>query len=157
MQLHELLEKHQNKEIIDRIDNFYSSTYDYKIVLDNMREVIPKKMKNDNIDLFIEDCVIDELHDYEYYVCGKSPSNMWAIEFSPWSEWMAMEINSETLDQFSEVDILAHSAYEMTFLGINEEEVIREIENLSKVINESIDKLDDSNDLVLPLIENTEQ
>ena len=39
-----------------------------------------------------------------------------AIEFTPWNKWLGMEITENTLKDFSEMEILCHSLYEMTFI-----------------------------------------
>lgn len=50
-------------------------------------------------------------------------TNAVAIEFTPWSTWLGMEINKETLLDYSEKEIIAHSLYEMTFVGYDEDEI----------------------------------
>ena len=44
------------------------------------------------------------------------------IEFTPWREWLGMEINGSTLKQFNETEILSHCLCEMTYAGFNEGE-----------------------------------
>jgi hypothetical protein len=39
------------------------------------------------------------------------------IEFVDWDEWLGMEIAPETLSSYSELDILGHCLWEMTFYG----------------------------------------
>lgn len=43
------------------------------------------------------------------------------IEFVPWRNWLGMKIHQESLDKFSEQDIIIHCLYEMTFVGFSEE------------------------------------
>jgi len=49
----------------------------------------------------------------------------YAIEFSPWSEWLAMEIDNDTANniRLTKADIIAHCLYEMTFVGYEEEKI----------------------------------
>lgn len=47
------------------------------------------------------------------------------LEFTPWDEWLGMEISQESLLHFTELEIIAHCLFEMTFVGF-EEEVIQE-------------------------------
>lgn len=53
-----------------------------------------------------------------------------ALEFTPWSEWLAMEIATESLQNFNELEIIAHCLYEMTFVGFEEEEIQEKIQNI---------------------------
>lgn len=66
-------------------------------------------------------------NDEEHYSQG--------IEFTPWREWLGMDISQESLNAFSEEEIIVHCLYEMTYVGFSEEEiqkVINRIENSSK-------------------------
>jgi len=53
-----------------------------------------------------------------------------ALEFTPWNEWLAMEIASESLQDFNELEIIAHCIYEMTFVGFEEEEIQEKIQDI---------------------------
>ena len=46
-----------------------------------------------------------------------------AIEFQPWGAWLGMEIANETRPRCSEMDILCHCLWEMTFFGYTPKEV----------------------------------
>lgn len=59
-----------------------------------------------------------------------------AIEFLPWRQWLGLEIDSKSLQQFSEAEILAHSLYEMTLISFEEEEIQKRLENIKKRIAE---------------------
>ena len=52
------------------------------------------------------------------------------LEFTPWSEWLAMKITNESLQNFNELEIIAHCLYEMTFVGFEEEEIQEKIQNI---------------------------
>ena len=45
-----------------------------------------------------------------------------AIEFCPWNEWLGMGIDKLTLKEFTELEIIAHCLYEMTYAGYDENE-----------------------------------
>lgn len=47
----------------------------------------------------------------------------YAIEFQPWSKWLGMEIDAVTEYQFSELEIIVHCLWEMTYCGFQEKEV----------------------------------
>src|SRR5262249_36274503 len=46
-----------------------------------------------------------------------------ALEFRPWKEWLGMSIAAITLKEFTELEIIAHCLYEMTFIGFDEKEI----------------------------------
>ncbi len=59
-----------------------------------------------------------------------------AIEFTPWSEWLGMEISSESLLDFSELEIICHCLYEMTFVGFDEKIIQEELKEMEKSIED---------------------
>jgi len=59
-----------------------------------------------------------------------------AIEFTPWNEWLGMDIDENTLQDFTELEIIAHCLYEMTFMGFEEAEIQAEMDRLKGIIDE---------------------
>ena len=59
-----------------------------------------------------------------------------AIEFTPWNEWLGMDIDKATLQDFTELEIIAHCLYEMTFIGFEEEEIQAEMDKLKGIADE---------------------
>jgi len=59
-----------------------------------------------------------------------------AIEFTPWNKWLGMEISPENLLHFSELEIISHCLYEMTFAGFEEEEIQEELNSMAKSIED---------------------
>lgn len=60
----------------------------------------------------------------------------YALEFTKWDKWLGMDISPETITNFTELEIIAHCLYEMTFISYNEEEIQAEFENLNTTIDE---------------------
>lgn len=54
----------------------------------------------------------------------------YAIEFVPWSEWLGMEISTETQVKYSELEILAHCLWEMTIAGYSEAAIKNQIDEI---------------------------
>lgn len=52
-------------------------------------------------------------------VSGVKPGEdcLYAIEFSPWNEWLGAELTSPPLDRFTPADLVAHALWELTFVG----------------------------------------
>jgi hypothetical protein len=59
-----------------------------------------------------------------------------SIEFTPWNKWLGMEISPESLLHFSELEIISHCLYEMTFAGFEEEEIQEELNSMEKIIED---------------------
>ncbi|RYM35806.1 hypothetical protein ERX46_02080 [Brumimicrobium glaciale] len=53
-----------------------------------------------------------------------------ALEFTPWNEWLGMEISQESLHHFTELEVIAHCLFEMTFIGFEEEVIQEEMESI---------------------------
>lgn len=86
----------------------------------------------------------DDFDDEEYVdVSGRynNPQNeedkfSQAIEFTAWNKWLGMDISEESLMSFSELEIIAHCLFEMTFAGFEEEEIQMQLSGLGKQIEE---------------------
>jgi len=57
--------------------------------------------------------------------------NTYNISGINWGKWLGMEIHPETIKNFNESEIIAHSLYEMTFFGFSENEIKTNIEKTS--------------------------
>lgn len=58
------------------------------------------------------------------------------LSITPWSEWLGMSIDPETIRKYTPEEIAAHCLYEMTFHGFTEEK----IQGFAKKLEESIDE-----------------
>ena len=61
----------------------------------------------------------------------------YAIEFTDWVEWIAMDIDPESLVKYSELDIIAHCFWEMTFCGLTQEDIRKAIDTINKRAEEA--------------------
>lgn len=94
--------------------------------------------------------VIDDFDGQEYVdVSGfyNQPKNeeeafSQAIEFTAWERWLGMEISTESLQDFSELEILAHCLHEMTFMGFDENEIKDQLNSLENTI-EDYERMDE--------------
>lgn len=60
----------------------------------------------------------------------------YAIEFVSWKEWLGMKISKDSLNTFSELEIIAHALFEMTFFGFDEEDIQKEMKSITDVVEE---------------------
>jgi hypothetical protein len=65
-------------------------------------------------------------------VCGqkKNDKESYAIEFVPWNEWLSMNIHTKSLEHYTELEIIAHCLYEMTFIDFDQNGIQAEIKKL---------------------------
>jgi len=66
-----------------------------------------------------------------------------AIEFTAWNKWLGMDMDKSSLLNFSELEIIAHCLYEMTFIGFEEEDIQEEFNNLEDSVDEYKNKNED--------------
>jgi hypothetical protein len=63
-------------------------------------------------------------------------TNGFALEFTSWDKWLGMDINSLTLKEFTELEIICHCLNEMTYAGFDEEDIQAEISKLKSIVDE---------------------
>ncbi len=64
-----------------------------------------------------------------------SITNSYAIEFVKWEKWLGMKLATETLNNFNELEIIAHYLFEMTFCGYEQEEIQEQFDSINKAID----------------------
>ena len=68
----------------------------------------------------------------------KYGGKQYSLEFTPWNEWLRMEIDPSVFTQYSELEIISHCLWEMTFISFDENE-IREQERELRRVAENIE------------------
>lgn len=59
-----------------------------------------------------------------------------AIEFTAWRQWLGMDIHQKSLNHFTELEIISHCLYEMTFVGFEEVEIQEELKTIENQIDD---------------------
>ncbi len=72
-----------------------------------------------------------------------SITDSYAIEFLEWDKWLGMDLAKETTKNFSDLEILAHCLYEMTFIDYNEQAIQKQFKSLNNKL-EDYKKLTDN-------------
>jgi hypothetical protein len=75
------------------------------------------------------------------------PEENYALFLMDWDEWLGMEIEEDTLDRYSELGILCHGFWEMTWCGYSMEKVKKfrkRLDRLSKSKKEDFIPFDPS-------------
>ncbi|MDE5418483.1 hypothetical protein L3049_10725 [Labilibaculum sp. DW002] len=130
MKLKDLILKYKWDEIRTVLYNLYSDTdrniEGYKLVFEKLKVIGFQASKFEILVQNIEDNGEKYVHvnalDLSDKCSGDSPTT-YSLMFTPWNEWAGMSINSESLLSFSEVDLIAHCLWEMTYCGFDEEEI----------------------------------
>ncbi len=63
-------------------------------------------------------------------------TDSYAIEFVEWRKWLGMDLAPETTTNFTELEIVAHCLYEMTFIGYDEEEIKEQLDTFNDRVEE---------------------
>ena len=132
-----LLDKFKDEEILIRLFELYpnqkKSIKGYENALKDLRTIKPKRQRmqikvyavHDDLDpKNIEDYVGVSGHDI------KDPDTGYAIEYNSWNEWLGMELTQKSLKEFTELDIIAHCLWEMTWGGYSNKEVQKNAKDL---------------------------
>ena len=56
----------------------------------------------------------------------------YAIEYTPWSEWLGCEVDRKVLKKMPKEEIVAHCLWEMTFMGFTQNRIRRKLYVLKK-------------------------
>lgn len=121
---------------------------DQENMLDEYRNVFEKLKileteENDMSIVLTEYQSDDEEEDTYVDVSGrkneKEPDDItdgYALEFVPWKRWLGMELAPESIKYFSDLEIIAHCLYEMTFIGYDEEEIQEQFDSINKTVED---------------------
>jgi hypothetical protein len=80
----------------------------------------------------VEDIVIEA--GWDVFCTYESDSEKYALDFTPWSEWLGMEIDEVSLKELKPHEIVAHCLWEMTFFSFDEEETQQACNELKETI-----------------------
>ena len=139
MKFKDLIKKYSWQDIKGTLFNIYKESdignpEGYFCVYNRLQKI---ECQETDIILYIEQEIDNESNKTYYDIFGKRPNDedSFALEFTPWSKWLNFEISEEALNQFSELAIISHCLYEMTFCGFDEKIIqnkVKEIRNNAK-------------------------
>lgn len=80
-------------------------------------------------------------------VYGKKPGvkHAYAIEYSPWAEWLSLIIDTQTIQDFSKAEIVAHALYEMSYVSFDEKDIIDTFNMVMDRYNEVKESIEKTN------------
>jgi hypothetical protein len=63
-------------------------------------------------------------------------TNSLAIEFTSWDKWLGMDIDTKTLKDFTELEIISHCLFEMTFVSFEQDEIQEKMNKINGMADE---------------------
>lgn len=111
------------------------------IVLQDTEPVSPEDGMKILITHMVQEWDDPELETEEYdSVSGYTEidDQKWGLDFTPWAEWLGMEVHPETQDKYSPAEIVAHCLWEMTWNGFTEEQINEKKMKLMKGFEEAV-------------------
>ena len=139
--LYDLIRMVRFEDVYERLIYYFPSQENSREGYESaFAELLTKKQLKHNLnDLFISVEIDNEDgHDYLYiHGINKKTNITYGIEFCPWSEWVTLFIDQNTIDSLSKEDIVAGCLYEMTFFGFSEKKVIETRDEMYKGIDEA--------------------
>ena len=174
MKFKKLIEKYSLDEVWATLRKLYpeqkKSCDGYKQVFSELRTMKPKGTK---MRIIVEEVPAERNQEAYVHVSGKNGTlkkaghskhfkddgkgiqeESFAIEYTPWEEWLGMIIDPVSSENFSEIEIIAHCLWEMTFAGFDQPSIKEKINEL-KGIAEEIDNMteDERKEKLIPMEE----
>lgn len=145
----DLVNKFEFKEVWERLVSLYpdqkKSKKGYANVFSELKSLSPVETEFIiSITHVVDDLIPEDTSEYDN-VSGLSNKDdiSYAIEFTRWEQWLAMPLGENTLKNYSEIDILAHCLWEMTWSGYEQEEIQEKLDSITEAaedIRKSLDK-----------------
>lgn len=157
MKFKELIDKYDWDDVCSTFRQLYpdqeKNIEGYKQAFSELQDIKPVETE---MRIVIED-LFDE-YDKEYYthISGKdgtlnkesdpeyfkddelgNQEVSYGIEFTDWAEWLGMDIDTETLNNYTELDIIGHCLCEMTFYGFTQEKIKKQLAQLEEEAEEA--------------------
>lgn len=120
------------KSMLEIYPNQENNLVAYDKMLDKL--IVMEADKNPDMVLVVlpeEDYFCGEMVDD---VVGFSIKNQqtYAIEFTPWKEWLGMTVCEKSLEYYGDIPFIVHCLYEMSFVSFEEDDIKNEIDILKE-------------------------
>jgi hypothetical protein len=138
MTLNELIHRHHwlsiQAELVrlypeeeEQIDSYSDVYYQLKLLTPEpsditirIKEIIDDDETYISVDGYYTDGRVDE----------QSVNDTLGLDFTPWNKWLGMPIDKNAFEEFSELEIIAHCLFEMTFVAFDQEEIQEYMDDL---------------------------
>ncbi|PXY01637.1 hypothetical protein DF185_09210 [Marinifilum breve] len=139
MNLKDLIVKYKWGEVRTALCNLYTDSNrnieGYKLVFEKLKIIEHQESEYEIVVQNMDDNGQKYVHVNARSLSEKESDSSpmtYSLMLTPWNEWAGMAVNSESLENFSEVDVIAHCIWEMTFSGFDEEEIRKMDEGLNR-------------------------
>lgn len=122
--------------LLDQYFKMVKQLQKLKPVASSKQILIRKKIGEEENTLFYDVCGIIANTETDPLSEDKQ-GEFWAIEFTDWSIWLGMQIATETMNSFSEIEIMVHCMDEMTFCGFSQAKIKKQFNLLMKLADEA--------------------
>lgn len=117
---------------IDGYHNVFAQLHLIKPVRNEDNLVINITLAKDD---FFDDGEVEDYYHVGAYV-KHDPEQTYAIELTPWAEWLGYEVDEEALQLHGEFGFIAHCLWEMTFCGFTEQEIGLQRQELKQIVED---------------------
>ena len=150
MALAQLIKSHSWLSIKEILFTLYpdqiKSVAGFEDVFDQLTKMHPIESE---MEIVLSEQVEEDPEDSYLHVSGRKLNHepgqvpeSFGLDFVPWNEWLGMTIEKETLEKYTELEIISHCLYEMTFMGFDEEHIQSEL----KAITDEVEELKNMSD-----------
>jgi hypothetical protein len=120
----QLIETHSWEEVKATLESLYPNDHAdipaYETVFATLQQL---EAEASDLRLTIEEIDDPFTSDSMASVVGENDQHSYAIEFMKWEQWLGMEVKQSTLQEYTELEIISHSLWEMTFVGYSQEAI----------------------------------
>lgn len=144
MKLHELIETTDERQIIEATEALdHKNVNGYLVVLGRLKTLQPSN--DDGWSVIIGPPRLgpgESLADYggilDLYGKKKDEEQRYALEFTPWAEWLVMDVRVNGVD-LTPAQMIAQCLYEMTYFGYNEDDIQAHHAEIDRRVDEILD------------------
>lgn len=149
MRLKELIQNYNWTDIESVLLSLYpdekKNLEGFRVVFDKLKKITPEK----NTFEIVLQTINEEGGESYVHINATDLSSKSTDEFSgsrslmgtPWSKWLFMPISKVSKENFTEIEIMAHCLWEMTFCGFNDES----IQEFNDKLDEEMDEFESLN------------
>ena len=105
----------------------------YHAMFEKLKAMEPVCSKS-NMKIYLQSFREDD--DTDWAVDGIKEGVVYAIDGTPWNEWLGMEIEIDSSNSLQPYEIVAHCLWEMSFYSFDEEKTKAIFDDLEKIVDE---------------------
>jgi hypothetical protein len=126
------------KALIENYPNQTRNIEGYEKVFNELQLMTPVARTNENwqLDVHMVNPLFEDEEPYMdvsgLWLNSTEPEQHWALEFTPWEEWLSIFVNKQQVETLGKETYVAHCLWEMTFNGFEQETIQDKINMLDE-------------------------